>query len=77
MEGYRVRIPEVDVCSHTRKFINMLRIELGLTEREAVERMLNSYAHDWYTEFEVPLDSSHSAVGAAIRNFHSGGSRER
>lgn len=58
---------ETVVCKHAKKFINACRVELGMSEAEVIERIVNGYVHSWHQQYEIPLDSSYATLGATIR----------
>lgn len=58
---------ETVVCAHSKKWLDAARIELGLSESEVVERIVNGYVHSWHVQFEIPLDTSYATLVAAIR----------
>lgn len=76
MSEYAVLNGEAVVCKHSKKWIDSCRIELGLSEAEVVERIINGYVHSWHIQFEIPVDATYSTVGAAIRKQLNRGSHE-
>lgn len=58
---------ETVVCSHSKRWIDAARIELGMSESEIVERIINGYVHSWHQQFEIPTNTSYTTLVAAIR----------
>lgn len=68
---------EAVVCGHAWSLFKMVSAVSGWSESEVIERALNDYAHSWYQEHEVPLDSNLTSLETAVRNWCVGGSDDR
>lgn len=70
---------ELLVCEHAGKWIKTAAIVFDITEREVIERCLNSYVHGWHELFEAPLNQSHTTLATSIRNsvFRGGRNHDR